>query len=119
MKLYLSHSTNFDFQAQLYQPLKKSNLNTHQIFFPHDPENDGTHSKSIIDSSDFMLAEVSYTSTGQGIEMGWADSANIPIVCFYKEGSEISGSISYVASHVIVYTSLKDMIAKLTDYLQN
>ena len=69
MKIYVCHSTSFDYNNHLYEPLK-SVLSDHDLIFTHDADSD-FHSKDAIDSSDLVLAEVSYPSTGQGIELDW------------------------------------------------
>jgi len=113
MKLYLTHSSGFDYQTELYEPLKRSLAKTQDIFFPHDEENIGTKSKDIIAKSNFVLAEVSYPSTGQGIELGWANDEEIPIVCFYRSGHLSSGSLRFISDTFIEYTSTEDMTEKL------
>ena len=118
MKIYISHSSNYDYESELYAPLKESPLaREHQIFFPHDIENTDTHSKNLIAHGDLVLAEVSYPSTGQGIELGWASSNDTPILCFYKTGSKISSSLRFITKNFLEYTNEKDMLNKLEAYL--
>ena len=117
MTIYVSHSTNYDYEAELYQPLQQSSLNN-DIYYPHSSENKGKNSKDIISDSDLVLAEVSYASTGQGIELGWAEDKSIPIVCFYRSGSKVSGALDAVCSDFIEYGSVQEMISKLEDYVQ-
>ena len=62
---------------------------------------------------DIIIAEVSYPSTGQGIELGWADVFKIPIICIYKEGYKYSGSINKLTEKFIVYKNSQDLIKKL------
>ena len=74
MKIYISHSTGFDYQKELYEPIKNSELyNSHEIIFPHDKSSEVSNSKEVIKGCDMVIAEVSYPSTGMGIELGWAD----------------------------------------------
>jgi len=117
MKLYLSHSSGFDYGKELYEPLKSTLLANHSVFFPHDKENIDTKSKDIITKSDYLLAEVSFPSTGQGIEIGWADANEIPIVCFYRSGSKISSSLRFVSNVFIEYSSEQEMATKLNEWL--
>jgi hypothetical protein len=112
MKLYLAHSSNFDYQSELYAPLKQS-LPEHEIFYPHELHKDGIKSKDIIPTCEIIIAEVSYPSTGQGIELGWADASNIPIICFYRKNSNISSALRFVSRTLIEYDSESDMIEKL------
>ena len=99
MKIYVCHSTAFDYINELYEPLKQDLANSHNFILPHDSDSD-VHSKDLIGSSDLVLAEVSYPSTGQGIELGWADAAHKPIICIYRDGTKPSGAIQYIAKSI-------------------
>ncbi len=70
-----------------------------------------------IQDSDLVLAEVSYPSTGQRIELGWASAAQVPVVCVSKEGSKVSGSLQYVTHNFITYTDSEDLVLKFTEFL--
>ncbi|TAH33936.1 hypothetical protein EYC58_00050 [Candidatus Saccharibacteria bacterium] len=119
MKIYLSHSGNYDYESELYAPLKSSDLShTHQILFPHDKENIDTNSQNLIANVDLVLAEVSHPSTGQGIELGWANAADTPILCVYRTGSKISSSLRFVATEFIEYADANDLLKKLEMWLQ-
>lgn len=117
MKIYVSHSKEFDYLNKLYKPIKESSLNSkHEFFFPHE-SGKSVNTKDTIKNSDLILAETSFPATGQGIELGWAENFGVPILCFYNEGSKISGSLEYVAKNIISYADEKDLITKLADYL--
>lgn len=113
MKLYLSHSSEFDYISELYEPLKDSLAKNHDIVLPHDTNEEGVNSKDVIPVCDLMLAEVSHPSTGQGIEIGWASANNIPIICIYRSGTKPSSAIRFISDRVIEYLSSEDMIEKL------
>ncbi len=99
MKIYVTHSTGFNFKQELYLPLRKSPLNTqHAISLPHEG-NSMTNSKELIKQTDLVVAEVSYPSTGQGIELGWADSFRVPIICISQEGKKVSGSLQVITNN--------------------
>ncbi|MDO8503514.1 MAG: hypothetical protein Q7S60_02385 [bacterium] len=66
-----------------------------------------------------ILAEVSYPSTAQGIELGWANTYGVPIVVIYKKGTKPSDSIKAVSDTFIEYENSDDMVEKLIDYLAN
>lgn len=118
MRLYLSHSGNFDYQTELYEPLKQSSIVVdHSIFFPHDPENIDTKTKDIIPTYDVVIAEVSYPSTGQGIEIGWASASDTPVFCFYRSDSKPSGALRFVYESLIEYSTPKDLITQIETYL--
>jgi len=112
MKIYISHSTNFDYQTNLYDPLR-ANFSNLDIFFPHEKNNDAVDTKQIIKEADMILAEVSYPSTGQGIELGWADTFGIPVICMYRDGTKPSGALRIISTDIISYSSAKDLVEKI------
>ena len=117
MKIYLSHSSEYDYENKLYKPIKKSDLIKSNFFiFPH--EHKIVNSKEVISNSDFMIAEVSLSSTGQGIEIGWADSAKIPILFIYEKGSKISSSLKFITDKFIEYENIEDMVIKISNYIE-
>lgn len=116
MKIYISHSSSYDYINKIYNPIKKSDLSkTNTFFFPH--ENKSENTKDIISSYDLLIAEVSLQSTGQGIEIGWASYSNTPILCIYKKGAEISSSLKFITNHFIEYEDTKDMVGKIKEFL--
>jgi hypothetical protein len=118
MKIYVAHSSGFDYQNQLYQPLRQSELNNeHELTLPHETSGVPSCSREFIATQDLVVAEVSYPSTGLGIELGWADSTKVPIVCFYQHGHTFSDSIRTVANDFIEYEDAPDLAAKLGAYI--
>ena len=118
MNIYLSHASSFDYQTELYAPLKLSLAQHHSIFFPHETDSVHIKSKDVIARANIMLAEVSFPATGQGIEIGWADAFATPIVCFYRSADTPSRSLKFVTKNFIIYDTQDDMIAKLEAMLQ-
>lgn len=113
MKLYLAHSGGYDYRNELYAPIKKLLGAEHTIILPHDEHKDGINSKDIIPQCDVVLAEVSHPSTGQGIEIGWADASNIPIICFHQSDKVASSALNFIDCLIITYENQTDMIEKL------
>src|SRR3989344_8787288 len=114
MKIYFTHSTNFDFKNEFYTPIRNSVLNSqHQITLPHET-NKYINSNEIIKNSDLVIAEVSNPSTGMGIELGWTSNFNIPIIFIYKEDSKISSSLKSLSNNFIEYKNSQDLIDRLT-----
>ena len=119
MKILVTHSSNFDYKNELYVPLRSSSLNSdHSFILPHEtgqaiPTRPFLEKKEV----DLLIAEVSYPSTGQGIELGWADIFKIPVICIYKKGQIYSGSLYLVSKQFIEYESSEDLIKKITEYL--
>lgn len=124
-KIYVIHATQgFDYQAKLYQPLRESRLNTQYWFvLPHEQSGPVKSSKHFIQDvpeeggCDWVLAEVSYPSTGSGIELGWADAAGKPIICVSQIGSQPSSSLSVISKVHLQYLNEKDLIDQLSQLL--
>lgn len=113
MKIFVAHSSSFDFQKHLYAPVRASSMyKEHTIVLPMeaDPVGD-THAEIL--SSSIVIAEVSRASTGMGIELGWADAANIPIICIYITGSKPSDALKSISTVFVQYQGPKDMIEKI------
>lgn len=121
MNIYVSHSRNFDFKNQLYHPLRTSELHKMYTFIlPHESDDAPFSTKELFQSKgcDLVLAEVSYPGTGQGIELGWADIYEIPIICLYKEGANVSSSLSLISKKLLMYTSQENMIEDIGGVLK-
>lgn len=114
MKIYVAHSREYDYKNELYKPLRQSELNNSiEIILPHENSDEPFNSKEKLKNVDYMVAEVSYLSTGLGIELGWASLYNTPIILLYKTGSTVSSSVKSVAREIIEYASSEELIAKL------
>lgn len=118
MKIYVTHSSDFDFKKELYEPLRSSVLNTeHEIILPHETD-EFINSKEVINEVDLVLAEVSYPSTGQGIELGWAENAGTKVVCMFRKDHKYSGSLKVVSDIFIGYEDEKDLIEKIKSIIK-
>lgn len=118
MKIYVAHSREYDYKNELYKPLRKSELNKLiEIILPHESSEEPFNNKDELKNVDYMIAEVSYPSTGLGIELGWASIYNTPIILIYKTGLTISDSTKSVATEIMDYSSSEDLINKLIGYL--
>jgi hypothetical protein len=114
MNVYISHCGNYDYENELYKPIKESKLaNIHHFFLPHEPENMNTDAVSELEHTDLLAAEASFPSTGQGIELAQAKAVNVPIVCFYRVGTKPSGSLRFVTNNIIEYSDVDDLLTKL------
>jgi hypothetical protein len=84
-KIYLAHSTGFDYKKELYKPIRGSQLNKeNKILLPHEKSIEPFNSKELFQKeTNLIIAEISYPSTGT--ELGWADSFGIPVICIYKK----------------------------------
>lgn len=118
MNIYISHSSAYDYEHDIYEPIKQSELATqHAFFLPHESENIDVDAIDQFKQTDLLVAEVSLPSTGQGIELGQASMSDVPIVCFYKTGSKPSGALRFVTDHIIEYTDTANLLAKLQTVL--
>lgn len=116
MKIYIGHSKELNFKDDLYLPIRESQLNSeHEIILPHEIYQEASDfvTKDIIKTCDVMVAEVSFPATGLGIELGLANAFECPIICIYRKGAKISGSLKVVCKNFIEYTDKEDLIEKL------
>jgi hypothetical protein len=118
MKIYVIHHRESNYETELYNPIKNSDLyNNNQIIFPHDTK-EQINSKEIIKNiCDVLIAEVSKPATGMGIELGWADVYKKPIICIYRKGSKIANSLKYITDKFIEYENSDEMIEGIKKYL--
>ena len=106
-KVYVAHSTAFDFKKELYEPLKK--INNIDFLLPHEGSMEPSSSKETIKKCSFLLAEVSMPSHGVGIELNWADAYGIPIIFIFRKGSKISPSLKLLSDEFIEYENIGDI----------
>ncbi len=121
MNIYISHKKNSPFEKELYEPLRASELaKRHTFIFPHEDNSSSFDVKEMLQNkkTDLVIAEVSHPATGQGIELAWANMFEVPIVCIYKEGAEISTSLSFVTHKFLMYTSTENMIEDIDGVLK-
>jgi len=114
MKIYLGHSSAFDYCNLLYQPLKNSFLwEKYAWILPHDQQIDPVNSKNRIAECEWMVAEVSHPSTGLGIELGWANLLGCKILYIHQQDCLPSTSLKILSSDFFSYKDPKEMIQKL------
>lgn len=121
MNIYISHSRSFDFKNELYEPIRNSVLSQeHTFILPHENDETPFNTKELFQKKgcDLVIAEVSYPATGQGIELGWAEMLGIPIICIYKDGAKISGSLSVISKKFLMYTDTENMIQDISGVLR-
>lgn len=113
MNIYVAHSRTFDFQKELYQPIRTSSLYTvHTFTLPHETSGKPFNSKEYLrNQCDVLIAEVSHPSTGIGIELGWADGYGVPIVCVYMKGSTISDSLKTISTRFVEYADGTELVS--------
>ena len=121
MKIYIAHAKASDFQNELYKPIKESTaFKEHTFVLPHDGTDALFNSKEFFKTDcDLVIAEVSYPATGLGIELGWADILNVPIVCIYHKGSKVPGSLKAITQSIFEYDGPADMMEKIEKAIEN
>ena len=93
MKIYVSHASKFDYINKLYNPIKESKLfKKHEFILPHDGDN-------VINTKEIISK--------------WADFSNVPIICIYEKGAEISSALKFITKDLIEYENIEDMINKI------
>jgi hypothetical protein len=118
MKIYFGHSKGFDYKNELYAPVRNSGLNKeHEIIFPHEQSDLPKNSKEFLKTCDLMIAEVSFPATGLGIELGWADAFNIPILLLHKKGVHVSSSAKLLTENIIEYDGSEDLVNKIEEFI--
>ncbi|MDD2871536.1 MAG: hypothetical protein PHS49_06105 [Candidatus Gracilibacteria bacterium] len=112
MKIYVAYSSNGDYLNELYKAITNSFLNNkYSFYFPHINTDEQFESKSFFEKDcDLVIADVSSSSIGTGIELGWANIFGVPIICMYKKGSKVSGSLKVVCDKFIEYSNIEEMI---------
>ena len=112
MEIYVGHSSNLDYREVLYRPLRNSKLDKeHSLVLPHENSEEPFNSKDYLKNEcEIFIAEVSEASTGLGIELGWADLYDVPIICVHKRGSEPSSSLPEVSDTIREYSGNKELL---------
>lgn len=118
MKIIVTHASSFDYEKEFYAPLKKAVEGTaHELIFPHVWREQKKSGKEFIKSADLVIGEISHPSTGQGIEFGWADMLNVPIVFLRKTGAKSSSSLKYLKGEYVEYQDETELQKKVHAYL--
>lgn len=121
MKIYIGHSTSFNFEQELYAPLRVSALQgQHELIFPHAESAEHFSSKQLFESGcDLMVAEVSFASTGLGIELGWANLLNVPLLLLHKKGTTPSGAVQILKSPIRTYSNPSEIAGLIQEQIDS
>ncbi|WP_460271393.1 hypothetical protein [Bacillus sp. NEAU-Y102] len=118
LNVYVGHANSFNYVDELYKPVKGSSMYTeNNVVLPHEESDKPFDSREFLKTCDVFIAEVSYAATGLGIELCWADMFGVPIVCVYKKGSKVSGSIGVLTESFVEYDSEEDMVRKIENVI--
>lgn len=120
MKIFVAHSSDFDFETKLYVPLRESALATeHEVLLPQEGGSRDEITRQMINECDLLIADVSRPSLGTGIEIGWADAAGVPVIAISEEGSIVSFSIDNAITERLEYSDGEDLISKIEEALED
>lgn len=118
MKIYIVHSTKSNFREELYKPLQQSSLdNVHEIIYLFEETDNPGSTKELIRSCDLIIAEVSNNSLACGIEIGWANASDKPIIFIHKNNIEPSKFLPILSTKIISYSDAKELIHKLSEFI--
>jgi len=121
MKIFISHSSDFDYKNELYIPIRNSILNQeNEIILPHETYVDPMKipSKDVIETCNLIISDISKTSFWVWIELWWANIYNIPILCIYKKWTIFSKSLSVICDNFIEYDNKIDMLIKIEKFIK-
>jgi len=115
MKIYVAHSKRLkNYKENLYIPIRNSRLNDiHEIKLPHEFSEEPYSSKEFIKTCDLLIAEITETGTGLGIEIGWTDAMEKPIIYTYRKGIKISESVKSMEGYFLEYNNSDELITGL------
>lgn len=120
MKVYLAHSSKFDFKNEFYKPIRNSILNKKfDIIYLYEEASEPGSTLEIIKSSGLVIAEVSYPSMGEGIELGWANALKIPIICVHRKNQIASSFLNIISDNIFEYSDANEMIKSLSNAIKN
>lgn len=113
MKIYVSHPSSINYREELYPWLREA-LSDYEFMLPHE-----THelrfSKQLIEGLDLVIAEIFEPSTGQGIELGWANAANVRIVALYRAAATSSASVGLIVDETRSYVDQPTFIQAVNE----
>lgn len=120
MNIYISHSTNIDYRALIYQPILNSSLYyEHNVVLPHKLSTEQYPTKEFLKHTcELVIADISYPSTGQGIELGWADIFKVPIACIYSSSTVYSNSLKSVSKLFYSYDQPSDVVRNIRNAIK-
>ena len=120
MRIYVSHSTDMNYNDEIYLPLKEVLSDSScELILPHESSAEIINTRNDYRDIDIVIAECSRPSTGVGIELGWFYDDGKPIYCFCREGLKISDSVKVVVSDIFYYKDKKDFIEKVKTIIKS
>lgn len=113
LNIYVSHSSKMDYENEIYKPLLTSKIGReNNLILPHSLEYMDVDTKQILINCDILIAEVSISGIGIGIELGRAECNNVKIICLLKKGIKCNSSVIRNFK-CLEYSDKNDMIIQL------
>ncbi len=123
MKIYIGHSRDYDYNKELYEPIRNDEeLKNYNIILPHENNSNILYGTDFYASLDLLIAEVSLPSTGLGIELGFAKRDNTSIYCISHSNVKVSSSLKAVTDKFLTYSNSEELISvikKIIKELEN
>lgn len=124
-QIYFTHARTakpwdhtWTYSNDLYTPIKKSELfGNYDFQLPHE-HGDDYNSREAIRRSRALVADVTYPDLGVGIEIGWAQSMDKPIIIVHEEGRSPLPFVKYASSKIYSYSGREDVAAKILEALK-
>jgi nucleoside 2-deoxyribosyltransferase len=116
--IYFAHPREINYQ-ELYKVLKKNfSGDKINLILPYENKVFSDSKEFLKNKCDLVIAEVSKKATGLGIELGWANLFEIPIVCFYQKGNKMSRSLGVICDQFFEYEDLDDFGEKTKEVVE-
>lgn len=118
MKIYIAHSRGFDFEKELYRPIRADDeLEQENIILPHEEVDASKNTREFYKRLDLVIAEASYPATGLGIELGWAYDDGVPIAVLHRSNANVSHSLYAVTQEFYKYHDCNEIPAIIKDII--
>lgn len=119
-KIYVAHSKKMNYKDELYKVIRESKeLEKFNILLPHEFDDNSSNPREFYKTLDLFIADVSFTGTGLGIELGWVYDDGVPIYYIYKKGSKLSGSIKCVSEKFYGYNDSESLVKVLLEIIND
>jgi hypothetical protein len=107
--IYLGHSRQTNFESEVYAPVEALCLDGVQLILPH-RTSEFIDSKALFAGGGchLFIAEVSYPSTGLGMELAYAGVFHVPTVCFHRSDIAPSSSVRSLGTRMVPYENSVD-----------
>ena len=83
----------------------------HNFVLPHEKSSSPFNSKEYFQKDcDLVIAEISGSSIGLGIEIGWADAYGLPIIFVYQKGTPLPSYLDKLSNRSVSYSDDNELV---------